>query len=120
VFRLFRKRRSKQRSILPCETTGDCPYEYDRNPERDIEGMPFIDDDPRSCPVYGHVCPEFMEELGLTVEELKIRATIHCGLIAKDMIERRELETDEAHEKLLEALEETLSKYPPDQYPQYY
>jgi hypothetical protein len=116
LFAFFRRRRTE----LPCEVSGDCPYEYDKHPERDIEGMPFIDDDPRSCPTYGHICPEFMEELGLTVEELKIRAIIHCGLIAKGEIERGDRETTEAFEKLLEELDETMRRYPPDRYPRYY
>jgi hypothetical protein len=64
---LNRSRRVKRK---PCETRGTCPYEYDNNPERDIEGMPLLYGDPRSCPDYGHICPEFMEEFGLTLEDL--------------------------------------------------
>ena len=118
----FKKRRAKrvEPGKLPCEAGVECPYEYDKEPEREIEGMPFIDDDPRSCPTYGHICPEFMDVLGLTVGELKIRSTIHCGLIAKDQIAQGQLETSEALEILLEHLEETVTRYPADEYPQYY
>ena len=58
-------------------------YHYGPNCKSNIEGMPFDlweEGDPRSCPIYGHICPEFMEDFGLTKEELDIRATYHCGL----------------------------------------
>jgi len=66
---------------LPCQEGEACPYEYDLHPERDIEGMPFVDGDPRSCPVYGHICPDFMEEFDLTVEDLDRNATLHCSAV---------------------------------------
>ena len=85
----FKRLFSRRREVLPCKKTGECPYEYNKKPERDIEGMPFINEDPRSCPIYGHICPEFMEELGLTVGDLNIRATIHCGAIMPKLMEKR-------------------------------
>ena len=53
---------------LPCKIKDFCPFEYDQNPDRDIEGMPLIDDDPRSCPKYGHICPEYMKNLILQLK----------------------------------------------------
>jgi hypothetical protein len=115
--RLFRKRGD----LLPCDKTGECPYEYDRDPERDIEGMPFIDDDPRSCPTYGHICPEFMEELGLTVEDLTIRSIIHCGAVMKGLIRDGKQDADTPETKvMLDTYRQTLEQYPVSQYPQYY
>ena len=66
---------------LPCQEGEACPYEYDLNPERDIEGMPFVDGDSRSCPVYGHICPHFMEDFDLTVEDLTRNASLHCSAV---------------------------------------
>jgi hypothetical protein len=51
-FEFFKKIKTAD---LPCTGGLECPYEYDKNPERDIEGMPFIENDPRSCPKYGHI-----------------------------------------------------------------
>jgi hypothetical protein len=98
--------------MLPCKRTGECPYEYDKDSERDIEGMPFIADDPRSCPEYGHICPEFMEELGLTLEELQIRSVLHCGSVARRMIEDGKLKKDPQTEILLAEYEKMKVKYP--------
>lgn len=112
----------KQR-ILPCEidARGDCPYEYKKNPERDIEGMPFAEGDARSCPKYGHVCPEFMDDFGLTPEELNIRASIHCGAVLDQMLDRGSLTEDSPEYRLQKKrYEDTLRMYPRDKYPQYY
>ena len=105
---------------LPCKIKDFCPYEYEYNPERDVEGMPFIDDDPRSCPKYGHICPEFMEDLGLTVEDLNIRAIIHCGSVAKRLAEIQKQDLTGQTKLLVEKFEEYLEKYPPKKYPKYY
>lgn len=70
---------------LPCAEGKECPYEYDKNPDRDIEGMPFVDGDPRSCPTYGHICPEFMEDFGLTEDDLAERAIIHCDTVMNNL-----------------------------------
>lgn len=105
---------------LPC-TTMDCPYEYDRNPERDIEGMPFVDDDPRSCPHYGHICPEFMEDFGLTVEDLKIRSLIHCASVMKNLVDVKQVSKwSWRYFVLWREMRRVLRKYPPDKFPHYY
>lgn len=71
---------SQEKGIFPCNETGKCPYEYgDPPPERNMEGMPLISGDARSCPIYGHICPEFMEDFGLTAEGLQARANEHCA-----------------------------------------
>ena len=107
--------------VLPCYYKGFCPYEYDQNPERDIEGMPFAEGDWRACPVYGHVCPEYMEEFNLTVDELGIRATVHCGSLLMKSIEEGKIERiTEAHQEFLKAYDETLKKYPYDKFPHLY
>ena len=111
---------SKDKITLPCKSRDFCPYEYEHNPERDIEGMPIIDGDPRSCPKYGHICPEFMEDLGLTVEDLNIRAIIHCGYVAIQSSEVQKKELDGPIKFLLEKFQEYLKKYPRDKYPKYY
>jgi len=111
----------KKGPVLPCESTGECPYEYDQNPGRDIEGMPFVDDDPRSCPVYGHICPEFMGDFGLTPEELKIRAVIHCAQVRERQAEEGETISESAEFRaLMERYEELKARYPEEEYPQYY
>ena len=114
---LFRRRRD----VLPCERNEDCPYDYAKEPDRDVEGMPFAEGDPRSCPHYGHVCPEFMEEFGLTVRELNIRATIHCGGAVDYLVETGKLDPDSPQCKVLKKRhEEVTTQYPMDRYPQYY
>ena len=107
--------------VLPCEKTESCPYEYDNDPDRDIEGMPFIDDDARSCPKYGHICPEFMEELGLTVQDLKIRAIIPCGGLIDQIVADGQADPDDPLiQDLKRKYEETIILYPESIYPQYY
>lgn len=96
---------------LPCDT-GSCPYEYDQNPERDIEGMPLIQDDPRTCHTYGHICPEYMEDLGLTANDLRIRAILHHGALARKMIKAGRWEKSEITEELLQRYEELRRLYP--------
>ncbi len=106
---------------LPCQIYDDCPYEYANNPERDIEGMPLIDNDPRSCPDYGHICPEFMEDFGFDEEDLRIRAIIHCGGLMLHRAGIGELDLDRPEYKvLLRTYKKTLLKYPPEEYPDYY
>lgn len=118
--RLFKKKQN----ILPCEKTGNCPYEYDKNSDRDIdiEGMPFVErNDPRSCPVYGHVCPEFMEDFGITVEDLNIRAAIHCGALMDHFVKEGTVSKDSPEYKaVMEKYQEAIKKYPRESYPQYY
>ena len=104
-----------------CQKTGECPYEYDKDSDRDVEGMPFIENDPRSCPNYGHICPEFMEEFELTVNELNIRATIHCGSLLDDLVQTGEADPESPVCKALkDRYEEVTGRYPRDQYPKYY
>ena len=115
--RLFKAKKA----VLPCDGTDDCPFEYDRNPERDIEGMPFREDDPRSCPWFGHICPEFKEDFGLTVEELDIRATIHCGMVMMGSIARGEQDPNDAVSiEVLSSFEKMRIRYPESEFPQYY
>jgi hypothetical protein len=115
--RLIRKKNKN----LACYRTGDCPYEYDKDSDRDIEGMPFVDGDPRSCPQYGHICPEFMEDFGLTVDDLNIRATIHCGSLIDHLIDQGQADAESAPVKALKQRYEELTKqYPADKFPQYY
>ena len=110
--------------VLPCEEgeDGGCPYDYSLKPDRDVEGMPFLDaDDPRTCPEYGHACPKFMEDFGLTVDDLNIRAVLHCGALREYLIEKGERSaTDPGTDRLRKKYCEYLEKYPEDKYPQYY
>lgn len=111
----------KNDPLFPCEESGDCPYEYDQDPERDIEGMPFVDGDPRSCPEFGHICAEFMEDFNLTVEDLRIRAVIHCGRLYLHELETgQKPPVNEAFAALVKDYFEIREKYPPEKHPQYY
>lgn len=104
---------------FPCDGGGTCPYEYGaQKPERNVEGMPFIDWDSRSCPTYGHVCPAFMEELGFIPEDLEIRAVLHCGLVLDRMPELRSRAKNDA--RILDQYKATQARYPVQKYPQYY
>ena len=103
---------------FPCESDGHCPFEYDQHPDRDIEGMPLLENDPRGCPKYGHVCPVFMEECDLTPQELDIRAEIHCFLLLA-RIAPEELSKPE-FAPLVESYPDVMRRYPPAEYPQYY
>ncbi|MBN2227253.1 MAG: hypothetical protein JW763_07790 [candidate division Zixibacteria bacterium] len=107
--------------IFPCRKIGKCPFEYDQNSDRDIEGMPIINNDNRSCPVYGHICPRFMEDFGLTVEDLRIRAIIHCGEHIDDAIAQGEVSLDDpAVQALKMKYDQTIRQYPRDRYLKYY
>lgn len=116
----------KKFKTIPC-SNGPCIYEYGMS-DRDIEGMPFPNDanDPRKCAKFGHICPHFMKDIKLSVKDLNIRATIHCGLTAKDMIEKGTWKLEEMNDKkkqiddLLKRHDEILQKYPVDKYPKYY
>ncbi len=113
---------SKQR-ILPCEKhpEGDCSYDYEKNPRRDIEGMPFVNGDPRSCPKYGHICPEFMEDFGLTTEDLHIRASIHCGALIDELVKQGKLTKESPEYREQKHRYENMRRlYPKGKYPQYY
>lgn len=111
----------KRESILPCQKTGECPYEYEKNPDRDIEGMPFVENDPRSCPKYGHICPEFMEDFSLTAGDLNIRATIHCGNIMPHLVKEGKIDINSTqYKELMIRYEEEIKKYPIEKYPKYY
>ena len=117
----FKKIFRRKGSIFPCDSTGECPYEYDKNPDQDIEGMPFVEKDPRSCPTYGHICPKFMEEFGLTVEDLRIRAMIHCGAVMERLIEDGEKDAEAPESRMMmDAYKQAVREYPINQYPEYY
>ena len=118
--RLFGKAKRAKSVGLPCDS-GACPYEYGGTSDRDVEGMPFAENDPRSCPQYGHICPEFMEDFGLTVEDLNIRATVHCGSLIQQLISEGKADpAAEPTHRLLGRLAEILRSYPPDRFPHYY
>jgi len=51
------------KAILPCQKSGECLYDGKKDPERAIEQMPLVENDPRTCPTHGRICPGFMEEL---------------------------------------------------------
>lgn len=110
----------KKESNLPCKKTGECPYEHEKNPERDIEGMPFVANDPRSCPEYDHICPEFMEDFSLTPEELEIRAIIHQGAMIRNFKSGSLDFIGDENEALIDKYDEISGKYPKKDYPQYY
>lgn len=111
----------RKRGILPCQISGECPYEYDKNSDRDVEGMPFVAGDPRSCPKYGHVCPEFMEDFDLTAKDLNIRAAIHCGALLDQLVKDGKMDPESPEYLTVKPLyEEAKARYPEDQYPQYY
>lgn len=113
----------------PCKIDNKvCIYEYGMS-NRDVEGMPFPKSrfDRRKCPKYGHICPKFMEEFDLAPEDLNIRSTIHCGTLAKQMIEKEQWKLEEMSKEqsgqikaLLKRLDDRLKKYPPERYPKYY
>ncbi len=106
---------------FPCEETGDCPYEYYNDPEREIEGMPFVDGDPRSCPEFGHICAKFMEDFELTIEDLHIRGVIHCATVYLHGLETGKDKTvNEAFAAMLQEYFQIRKKYPPEKYPKYY
>lgn len=114
---------AQRKRTLPCQLDdrGRCPYETDGKSERDIGGMPFAKEDPRSCPKYGHVCPAFMEEFGLTAEDLLIRASIHGGSLIEDLVKRGVLEKDSpAYTEQKRRSDNMKRLYPPYKYPQYY
>lgn len=74
-----------------CEAAKGCPFGFDRGQDRDIEGMPFMHGDPRSCPIYGHICPEFMEDFGLNEQELGLRGMIHRVNVIFSLVDSGEL-----------------------------
>jgi len=121
TFLTFLTRLVRPADALPCDFKGFCPYDYALNPDRDIEGMPFVENDWRSCPVFGHVCPAFMEDFDLSEVDLSIRATLHCGGVLRGMIEAGAIErTTEEHRLLLDDYAETVSRYPAEKFPHYY
>ena len=111
----------KEERILPCSATEECPYDYDNDPEQDVEGMPVADEeDTRASPFYGHICPEFMEDFDYTPEDLRIRATIHCGWMLEADPEMAKGLSTETQDKIRSHYEELLQKYPEEAYPEYY
>ena len=111
----------RNKIVLPCKKIDSCPYEYDKESERDIEGMPFIKKDIRSCPKYGHICPEYMEELGLTIDDLNIRSTIHCGGLLDTLVQQGTITKGSPQYTFLKPrYDEIIKKYPRDKFPQYY
>jgi hypothetical protein len=62
-----------------------------------------------------------MEECGLAVEDLEIRAAIHCGSLADTLIEQGQLPRDSPeYAKLMERLRGVAERFPQDRFPQYY
>jgi hypothetical protein len=121
IVSFFNKLFGRRDSILPCIQSRECPYEYEKEPERDIEGMPQVKGDRRSCPEYGHICPAFMEDFGLTVEELDIRAAIHCGGLMDYFLQEGAVTKDSPeYIEVMKKYKEMKEKYPRNKYPQYY
>jgi len=111
----------KRSRINLCHSAKNCPYEQDKNEDAEIEGMPVIPNDPRTCRAFGHICPHFMEDFGFTRADLKIRAIIHCG----ETMEHRVMEgkadmNDPKVKAMCERFREVTQKFPISQYPRYY
>jgi hypothetical protein len=117
----FREDLLQELCVLPCQQWKQCPYLYDEYAGREIEGMPFIADDPRSCPKCGHICPEFMGSFGFSPEDLEIRALLHCGGLLELLAElgRIDKNSDEYYQ-FQEKYQVTLKRYPLAEFPQYY
>jgi len=119
--RYFQEELLQELCILPCQKRQECPYIYDRNTDRDIEGMPFIAEDPRSCPKCGHICPEFMDSFGFSLEDLEIRALIHCGGLLDLLAELGKIDRNSVeYHQFKEKYRVTLKRYPMADFPQYY
>jgi hypothetical protein len=113
---------NKERNF-PCyqDEHGHCPYEQDSEPGTAIEGMPLRDGDRRSCPKYRHICPVFVDELGLTRDDLHIRALIQRGTAADYLVRQGTMSSDslEYRQQKLQS-ENARRMYPKKRYPQYY
>jgi hypothetical protein len=70
--------------------------------------------------IYGHLCPKFMEDVDLTVEDLDIRAALHCGLLYKKIDPSLKGEETEHIKDMLKKYEEYLKKYNPVDNPEYF
>ena len=119
----LRQQTAEQQRMFPCEIDekGRCPYETAKGPGLEIQGMPAIRRDARSCPKYSRVCPAFMGALGLSPEGLRIRAVIRRGSEAERLVKRGVLkrESSEYRERKWEA-ENARRLYPKRKYPHYY
>ncbi|MDD2710958.1 MAG: hypothetical protein PHV34_23520 [Verrucomicrobiae bacterium] len=110
-------------TIFPCQKEGahECPFTFEKGSDREVMGMPIVEGDARTCPSCRHICPEFMETLGLTVEDLNIRAAIFCGRALEEMASRGEADPQAAeHVHLMERYREFTTRFPPGQHPRYY
>jgi hypothetical protein len=93
-----------------CEGAESSPRGYDIDLGPDIEGMPFLEGDPRTCPVYGHICPEFIRDLGLTKTELGLRGMIHRVIVIFSLVDSGELgKGSPEYRKLVESYEYLMS-----------
>jgi hypothetical protein len=119
----LRQQTAEQQRMFPCEIDekGKCPYETADGPGLEIQGMPTIRRDARSCPKYTRVCPAFMGALGLSPEGLRIRAVIRRGSEAERLVKRGVLkkESTEYRERKWEA-KNARRLYPKSKYPHYY
>lgn len=106
----------------PCELkTPRCPFEYGPKCKADIEGMPILGrDDPRTCDTYGHICPQYMSDFGLTVKDLEIRAALHCGAVAEKFETTDDILLGTQLRQAAELARKTKRQFPKKRFPQYY
>jgi|WetSurSiteA1Bulk_404760.scaffolds.fasta_scaffold08586_1 hypothetical protein len=83
--------------------------------------MPFVERDPQSCPKYGHICPEFMNDCGLSENELEIRSTIHCVQLIGQVAQGGNSGANaQQMRELVSRLLDAYEVYPVERFPQYY
>lgn len=111
----------KRNKIILCHSKKNCPYEQDKSEDAEIEGMPIIPNDPRTCKAFGHICPHFMGDFGFTPADLRIRAIIHCGEKMLHHVEEGKANKDDPDVKrIVSRFQQMVRQYPIDRYPHYY
>jgi hypothetical protein len=107
--------------LLPCSNGGKCPYEDDKGMVKDIEGMPYAMNNPKSCPEYDHICPAFMGEYKLTPADLGIRASLYRGIYINKLVKEGKVAKDSVeYTDIKERCAILMEQYPEKDYPQYY
>jgi hypothetical protein len=111
----------KRNKIKLCHSKKNCPYEQDKSDDAEIEGMPIIPNDPRTCKAFGHICPHFMAAFGFTRKDLKIRAIIHCGETMQHRLDAGLAHRDDPKVKeIWGKYHDILRRFPVSEYPRYY